>query len=72
MAQKPDPIGESQIEGNVPPPEVFDTYMQRDLGTYLCAGAKDCRVAYFLLRDGPTQTGIAYPKYYLWAKCFHG
>jgi len=29
-------------------------------------------VEYELPREGPTQTGIAYPKYYIWVKCFKG
>jgi hypothetical protein len=63
-------IAQSHIVANVPPAEFFDTYMKRDLGSYLCKGAEHCRIEYHLLRDGPTQTGIAYPKFYVWAKCF--
>jgi hypothetical protein len=67
-----DPIAKSHIEGNVPKGESFDEYLKRDLNSYFCGAAKDCRVEYEFLRDGPTQTGIAYPKYYLWARCLKG
>src|SRR5262249_44835066 len=65
-------IAQSHIEANVPKGKSFDEYLKRDLKTYFCGEAIDCRVEYELLRDEPTQTGIAYPKYYLWAKCFKG
>jgi hypothetical protein len=65
-------IARSHIDANVPSSEFFDTYMKRDLGSYLCKGTSPCRIEYQLLRDGPTQTGIAYPKFYVWVKCFIG
>jgi hypothetical protein len=71
-AQKPKDIAASHIEANVPNRNVFDAYMKRDLRTYFCKGTDDCRAEYSLLREEPTQTGISYPKYYVWAKCFHG
>jgi hypothetical protein len=63
-------IARSHIDANVPSPEFFDVYMKRDLSSYLCKSAASCRIEYQLLRDGPTQTGISYPKFYVWAKCF--
>jgi hypothetical protein len=65
-------IAKSHIEANVPKGKLFDEYLSRDLKNYFCAEVQNCRVEYEFLRDGPTQTGIAYPKYYLWAKCFKG
>jgi len=65
-------IARSHIDANVPSPEFFDADMKRDLGSYLCKSPGSCRIEYQLLRDGPTQTGIAYPKFYVWAKCFIG
>lgn len=62
-------IAKSHIEANVPKGKLFDEYLQRDLKDYFCKASKDCKVDYELLRDGPTQTGISYPKYYLWVKC---
>lgn len=66
-----DPIAESHIEGNVPKGKAFEEYLRRDLTSYFCT-TKDCRVEYEFPRNGPTQTGIAYPKYYLWVRCFSG
>jgi hypothetical protein len=63
-------IADSHIEGNVPPSQNFDAYMKRDLASFLCEGSLNCRVEYSLLREGPTQTGIAYPKFYVWVLCF--
>ena len=40
-----------------------------DLHTYFCKGvsAPRCTVQFNLLRKAATQSGVAYPKYYLWA-----
>jgi hypothetical protein len=65
-------IADSHIEANVPKGELFDRYLKRDLTSYFCRDAKECRVDYELLRKGPTQTGISYPKYYLWVRHFSG
>lgn len=65
------PIADSHIEANVPKGKTFDEYLTRDLSSYFCT-TKDCRVEYEFLREGPTQTGISYPKYYLWVRCFTG
>jgi len=70
MAQPPfDEIQRSHIEGNVPPPEVFNKLLKRDLLTFFRKdiGNNVKNVKFKLLRDGPTQSGVAYPKYYLWA-----
>ena len=63
-------IAKSHIDGNVPDSDHFDEYLKRDLRDFLCKEKEGCRVEYSLLRDGPTQTGIAYPKFYVWVKCF--
>ena len=60
-------LAESHIRANVPDEKDFDKFLKRDLEKYF----KDTRqktvtVEYELLRDGPTQSGIAYPKYYAW------
>jgi hypothetical protein len=62
-------LAESHIAGNVPSSQNFDTYMKRDLASSLCEGTPNCHVEYSLLREGPTQTGIAYPKFYVWVIC---
>jgi hypothetical protein len=62
-------IAESHIRGNVPAKPKFDKYLRRDLTTYFSrASGKKVAVDYEFLRDGPTQTGISFPKYYLWVK----
>jgi hypothetical protein len=63
----------SHIAGNVVSPARFDRALQRDLRAYFRRrGIANAVVRYALLRQGPTQTGIAYPKYYLWAWVWSG
>ncbi|HEY9827228.1 MAG TPA: hypothetical protein V6D19_17460 [Stenomitos sp.] len=63
-------IGVSHIEANVPEQRCFDTFLKRDLLDYFRASEirAAASVEYELLRDGPTQSGVSYPKYYLWVK----
>lgn len=50
-----------------PVDEGVDSLMRRDLGTYFTKrDGPNSRVDFAYLRVGPTITGIAYPKYYLW------
>lgn len=64
----------SHIEANVPPSESFEPFLHRDLLAFFNAsGASTAtRVEFKLLREAPTQSGVAYPKYYLWVKSFAG
>jgi hypothetical protein len=74
-AQSLDPIQESHIAGNVPPASKFPEYLRRDLMSYFrTAGFGDAtEVQYELLRDAPTQSGVSYPKYYVWVRIIeHG
>ncbi len=69
-AQSPlDAVAQSHIDGNIPDKANFAEFLERDLNAYfsklIC---KPVVVDYELLRDGPTQTGISYPKYYAWVK----
>jgi len=57
-------IQRSHIEGNVPPPEQFNAMLRRDLASYFNTQT----LSYELLREGPTQSGVSYPKFYLWVK----
>ena len=44
--------------------------MEQDLRAYFekdMPSTENIRVQYKLLRNGPTQTGVTYPKYYVWA-----
>ena len=59
---------ESHIDANVPARAEFDRFLRRDLEAYFAATTAQPIAAldYQLLRDGPTQSGLAYPKYYVW------
>ncbi len=64
-------IEQSHIDGNVPAPKDFQSFLIRDLQKHFSSLLKKkVRVEYELLRDGPTQVGIAYPKYYAWVKIY--
>jgi hypothetical protein len=57
-------IQRSHIEANVPGPAEFNRILQRDLDTYFAkARGKSSRVEHEMLRDGPTQSGVEYPKF---------
>lgn len=74
VAQVPDmnvlrEIQRSHIEANVPPPAEFNRLLHRDLNSYFRARqGKAVQVEYEMLRDGPTQSGVAYPKFYVWVR----
>lgn len=62
-------VQRSHVVGNVPPEGEFDRLLRRDLGAYFCSNQhSDCTVQYEMLRDGPTQSGVAYPKFYVWVR----
>lgn len=64
-----DSIAESHIEGNVPDEKDFDNFLKRDLAAYFKEQTgKDVIVEYELLRNVPTQSGVAFPKFYAWVK----
>ncbi|MBX3290650.1 MAG: hypothetical protein KF855_15145 [Acidobacteria bacterium] len=64
-----DSIAKSHIEANVPDAQHFDEYLKSALEEYFKGRTgKDVSVEYELLRLGPTQSGIAYPKFYAWIK----
>jgi hypothetical protein len=57
----------SHIEGNVPEGEDFVNFLKRDLTVHMGnLFNKKCIVGFEFLRKGHTQSGVAYPKYYLW------
>jgi hypothetical protein len=59
----------SQIQGNVP--KQFDQLLKRDLIAYFQDLYKEAvTVEYELLREIPTQVGVALPKYYIWVKIY--
>jgi len=67
-------LQQSHIEANVPPAESFDGFINRDLLAYFKASGTPgaTTVTYKPLRNGPTQSGVSYPKYYLWVKVLTG
>ena len=78
-AGPPDPeqilrdIQSSHIDANVPAAADFDNFLTRDLAAYFAAARKKkSPVQYELLRNGPTQSGVSYPKFYLWVRVAGG
>jgi hypothetical protein len=62
-------VQRSHIEANVPPPADFARLLRRDLERHFRgAVSKAVRVEHELLRDAPTQSGVAYPKFYVWVR----
>jgi hypothetical protein len=58
---------------DIPPAPVFRQVLARDLETYFArAESTPIHVTYELLREQPTITGIAYPKYYVWVQIRSG
>lgn len=57
----------AHIAAHVPDPDDFDTFLQRDLRAFLGDRAGE-RLDFDLLRDRPTQSGLSYPKFYLWVR----
>ena len=57
-------IQRSHLEGNIPDDSHFENFLRRDLKAYF--GGRPVTFEY--LRHGPTQSGVAFPKYYLWVK----
>lgn len=63
----------SHIEANVPDESEFSRFLERDLNAYFASrGVSDPAIQFELLRQGPTQSGIAYPKFYLWVQVSSG
>ena len=73
VAAQPD-VQRSYIEANLPPPEVIESFLRRDLLAYFNrAGGQTATAAEFLpLRNAPTQSGTSYPKFYVWVKIYAG
>ena len=57
----------THISAHLPAQKDFHQFLTRDLIEHLTPSlGPGITVAYEMLRDAPTQTGIAYPKFYLW------
>lgn len=63
-------VQRSHIEANVSPPDSFERLLVRDLTAYFrrSTGRAISTVKITRLRDAPTQSGAAYPKYYFWVR----
>lgn len=62
-------IERSQIQANVPAAANFHRLLQRNLRSYFQRmHGKKLTVEYEMLRDGPTQSGAAYPMFYVWVR----
>lgn len=65
------PIANSHIAANVPGPDEFAPLLRRDVAAYLVpAVGKPVTVEFELLREAPTQSGVAYPKFYVWVRAY--
>jgi hypothetical protein len=58
-------IQTSYVDANVPEDDKFDRFLKRDLNNYFRG-----TVTTELLRQGATQSGVAYPKFYVWVKIY--
>ncbi|MFT3916688.1 MAG: hypothetical protein QM704_22190 [Anaeromyxobacteraceae bacterium] len=59
----------SHVDANVPTEADFDRLLRRDLtGYFTRLRNAPVEASYELLRESPTQSGIAFPKYYLWIR----
>jgi hypothetical protein len=71
LASPLDDAAKSHVEGNAPPPSKFDKILKRDLTAYFQElKGKGITVKYQYLRKGATQSGVSYPKYYLWVSVY--
>jgi hypothetical protein len=69
LAACSDPIQQAHVDANVPPARQFQSLLKRDLERFFSdRRGSTVAVSYELLRDAPTQSGIAYPKYYVWVR----
>ena len=60
-------VAQSHIEANAPSQQDFEALLLRDLSNYLAPTyGKDVQLDLEMLRHGPTQSGVSYPKYYVW------
>lgn len=59
----------SHVSANVPPDATFTALLQRDVLAYLVANRLPSEgLEIEPLRKGPTQSGVSYPKYYIWIR----
>jgi hypothetical protein len=68
------PLQQSHVEANVPSQQDFEAFLDRDLLAHFKGAGFPSATAVEaqLLRKEPTQSGVAYPKYYAWIKIKNG
>jgi hypothetical protein len=65
--------GPSQLSADVPSEVNFRPFLIRDLRAYFKSESdKDLHIECKMLRDRPTQSGLSYPKYYVWVSLYNG
>ena len=63
-------LQKSYVDANSPDKDKFDRLIKRDLEHYFSGIYGHTVLSTEFLRIGPTQNGVAYPKYYLWVKIY--
>jgi len=63
-------IQKSYIDANVPDKPQFESFATRDLEKYFYGTYGLVTVKWEFLRETATQSGAAYPKFYLWTKIY--
>jgi hypothetical protein len=63
------PVGESHLQAHVPDVKDFRAFFVRDASDFLSKKTgKKVSAEYELLREGATQSGVAFPKFYAWVR----
>jgi len=63
------PFASSHVAANVPDAKNFAEFLKRDLEAHFKKSlGREVAVSYEMLRLDATQSGVAYPKYYLWVR----
>lgn len=63
-------VQRSYVEANVPPAAQAEAILRRDLAAFFAKSTGQSVVSLQIsaLRDGPTQSGVSYPKFYFWVR----
>lgn len=61
-------VHEGNISYHTPDSHNFHAFLSRDLTAYFREKYKDCQTSYEMLKDEPTQFGLSFPHFYVWAK----
>jgi hypothetical protein len=66
-------VAQSHIDGNVPSQDSFLPFLRRDLTAYFdSVGLSSDSIDFSPLRGGVSQTGIGFPKFYVWVRLLAG